>query len=175
MQDNTSTTTGGAWTDVVKRPAKKQPTIALSVGAQERYKIENSNKVDPNHDSRFDPVVITKQKAPTIIKHQVVKGGGKNTQGGTGDVDMRKIERGEIRLAKSDRELSQKIQQYRLAKNMTQDQLNKACSFKPHTIRGYENMTAIAVQTEIDTMKRVLGVSDLRKPKAIKLESEDKV
>lgn len=171
--DNNQSSGGGSWADVAKRPGKKTPTVTLSVGAQERYREANSViKEDPNHDSRFDPVVFTRPKAPTVVRQQAVQGGGKNTQNQS-DVDMRKIERGEIRLPTSDRELAQKIRQYRDAKKWTQEELNLKCSFKPHTIRDYESMKAIAVQTEIDTMKRVLGVNDLRKPKAIKVKPDD--
>lgn len=169
-QDNT--TTGGSWADVAKRPTKKAPTVALSVRAQDRYRETNAvPKDDPNHDSRFDPIVFTKPKTPTVVRQQVVQGGGKNVQSQS-DVDMRKIERGEIRLPNSDRELAQKIQQYRMANKWTQDELNQKCSFKPHTIRDYESMKAVAVQAEIDTMKRIFGVNDLRKPKPIKLKPE---
>jgi hypothetical protein len=172
MSEGNTQSSGGSWADVAKRPAKKVPTVTLSVKAQEQYKASHATPVeDPNHDSRFDPIVFTKPKAPTIIRQQVVQGGGKNKQSQS-DVDMRKIERGEIRLPTSDRELAQKIQQYRVAKGWSQDKLNQMCSFKPHTIRDYESMKAVARQNEIDVMKRVLGVNDLHKPKAIKLAPE---
>lgn len=171
--DNNQSSGGGSWAEVAKRPAKKTPSVTLSVGAQERYREANAvTKEDPNHDSRFDPIVFTRPKAPTVVRQQAVQGGGKNVQS-QNDVDMRKIERGEIRLATSDRELAQKIQQYRVAKKWSQEELNQKCSFKPHTIRDYESMKATAKQNEIDVMKRVLGVNDLYKPKPIKMKPED--
>lgn len=172
MQDGNNSTSGtGSWSEVAKKPAKKAPSVTLSIAAQERYKATKPAPTeDPNHDSRFDPVIFTKPKTPTVAR-QAVQGGGKNIQS-QNDVDMKKIERGEIRLPSSDRELAQKIQQYRMTKKLTQDELNFKCSFAPHTIKNYESMKCVAVQAEIDVMKRVLGVSDLRKPKAIKVTPE---
>lgn len=173
-QDNTSKPSGGSWADVAGRvPVKKQPTIALSFKSQERYRETHSElEVDPNHDSRFDPVILSRKTSNVVVSQQAVQGGGKNTQR-QNEVDMRKIENGEIRLATSDRELSQKIQQCRISKGWTQDELNKRCSFPPHTIRNYENMTATAKQTEIDVMRRILGTQDLKKPRNIKMKGDN--
>jgi len=154
------------WATVVKRSHIKTPTVILSTNDQQRYK--NVQKVDPTHDSRFDNVILSKPKSSTTTEKQAVTGAGQN-HNNKSTVDMGKIERGEIRLAKSNKELATKIQQYRMAKKWTQEEFNKKCSFPPHTIKGYENMTVIADQHQIDIMKRVLGVNDLHKPKNIKL------
>lgn len=162
-----------SWVNVVTKKKSQKPNIVLSYQSQVKYREMQQHTVDPNHDSRFDPVVISKPKTPTVIaKHVAVKGGGKNQQSQQ-SVDMKKIERGEIKLAKSDRELSQKIQQARLAMKLSQDELNTKCGFPTHTIRNYENMSAIAKQNEIDVMRKVLGIQDLKKPKNIKVSTED--
>ena len=149
MTDNTN---NEGWQTVGKKQTKK-PNLIIS-----------------SAKSFTTPVTTLKTNIPNVT-HQAVHNAGKNVQNES-DVDMRKIERGEIRLQTSSKELATKIQQYRMAKGWTQDDLNKKCSFKPNTIKSYENMTAIVTQSDINTLNRVLGVNDLKKPKAIKLNPE---
>lgn len=173
-QDNSNDTSnaGGSWASVARKSnVKKQPLVAFSYSSQQRYR-EQSPQVDQNHDSRFDSIVFTKQKTPTVARQQATQTGGKNKQMQS-DVDLRKIERGEIRLPTSNRELAQKIQQYRSAKKWTQDEFNRLCAFPANTIKNYENCSAVAQQQQIDVMKRVLGVNDLHKPPTIKLKSDE--
>jgi ribosome-binding protein aMBF1 (putative translation factor) len=159
------------WTDVVKQPKKQKPTIILSQEGLEKHKKTSEAEQKLNHDSRFDPIILTKPKT-TVITNQVhTRFGGKNTHTQE-DTDMRKIERGEIKLATSDKELAHKIQIARISKKLSQDQLNKECSFPPNTIRNYENCTAIAKQSEIDVLRKKLGLNDLHKPKAIKIKED---
>lgn len=170
MSRDNQNTTSGSWVDAVKKPVVKAP-IVLSHRAQERYREEYREPViDPNHDSRFDPVIISKPKPPATKTQKAVVGGGKNTQTAQ-NVDMRKIENGEIRLATTNADFARTIQLARTAKKWSQDELNVKCGFPAHTVRNYENANSgvIIQQAHVDTLRRVLGVQDLKKPKNTKI------
>lgn len=158
------------WATVGKSNKKKTNPIILSVAEQE--KLKNEQLANPvQNDSRFTNVVLSKPKKTNTTTKVHSQYGGKNTQRQS-DVDMRKIERGEIRLPTSTKELATQIQQARAAKNLTQDQLDKACSFPTKTIKNYENCTGIVSQNQLNTMSKILGVA-LKKPKNIKMTQED--
>lgn len=58
----------------------------------------------------------------------------------------------------STRELSNAIQQGRVAKEMTQSDLDKACMFPKNTTRDYENCSIQVNSEQINKMERILGV-----------------
>lgn len=120
----------------------------------------------------WTPVTIRKHKT----KKELIKSGQTTVQkkidGGSNiqqkqDKNLYKLDGDEITAPLvCTKELSLTIQQARLAKKMTQKDLDRACCFSPNTIANYEKGTAIINQNYLDKMSKILGVI-LKKPKKI--------
>lgn len=154
-----SSSDSNGWTTVSSHKKKSsKPVIIASLHEQEQYKQSKIDEND-NHDTRFDNVVLTKKK---VISGKVTKVasqyGGKNTQQKS-DIDERKLEDENYKLPYASGELSKYIAQARQAKNMTQDQLDQACSFSKGTVKKYESKTAVVNNNELMKMSKVLGVT----------------
>jgi hypothetical protein len=160
-----------SWSDVTKTPKKPVERIVATQEVQDKYKLAREIEEQLNHDPRFDPVVFNKPKAPVIVRQVATLTGGKNTQR-QGDTDLRKIERGEIKLQSVGRDFGIKISTARASLKLTQIELNKTCSFPVGTIRDIENGTAVVTQQQVDTLRRILGIRDLIKPKPIKVKPD---
>ena len=115
----------------------------------------------------WKPVQLSKPKSVaqglkdgTLTKKIKEKeGAAKNTQTTT-DISAAKLEENEIgRHKTSSRTLAMQIQQARLAKNLSQDDLNKKCNFPKGTVTSYENGKAIVNSTELRTMSTNLGIN----------------
>lgn len=134
---------------------------------------KKSTKIVASYESQ-EKLASTSTSTTTTPSNQISQSnGGKRFVQNKSGINLKKLEEGTIRPAKVDRTLATKIRDARLAKGLTQDALNGQCGLKPHTIKNYENMTAIADQSEIDKIKKVLGVNDLKKPKAIVIKPEN--
>jgi ribosome-binding protein aMBF1 (putative translation factor) len=107
------------------------------------------------------------ENSQTKLKYQA----GKNTQNKS-DVDMRKIENEKIKLATSTLDIKKSMQEARVSKGWTQDDLAKNCNLPKETIRDYENGKAVVKQVEISKINKALGIQ-LKKPKTIKLTDDD--
>lgn len=83
-------------------------------------------------------------------------GAGKNTQ--TSAVNARKIEEGAI-PDKVSRELGKRICELRVAKKLTQDDLNKIAQLPIHTIRDWENGSAVYNSTILQKIGKALGTT----------------
>ena len=113
------------------------------------------------------PMVLKKHKAPE--KDTVPKAKGKIPSDET--IRLHKIEEEGIgHVEHVDINLAKTIQNARKEKNLTQDDLNKKCNFPPHTVKNYENGSAIPKQSELSQMSKHLGVV-LKKPKVKKEKS----
>lgn len=91
----------------------------------------------------------------TVAKY----GGGQNKNAGGGS-NMAKLENDTENLshAKVSTELKKMIQQARLAKKMSQQQLATAINEKPQVVQEYENGKAIPNQQVLGKLERALGV-----------------
>lgn len=173
MSQDNQNSNSESWVNAVKKPVAK-PSIVLSHRAQERYREKRRDpEVDPNHDHRFDPVIISRPKGPAPPTRTLSTSGGKNSQN-TQTVDLRKIENEQIRLGTTNAEFARTIQMARTTKKWSQDELNVKCGFPAHTIRNYENQNSkvIVQQSHVDTLRKVLGVHELKKPKNTKITGE---
>jgi ribosome-binding protein aMBF1 (putative translation factor) len=109
---------------------------------------------------------IAKQLATGQLKKEIIAKSTvvKNKQTSTG-MDARVIENTEIgTLPTATHDLAQQIQQARMAKKLTQVQLNQACNFTKGTVGDYESSRAIVNVTELQKMSKILGTI-LKKPK----------
>lgn len=126
-------------------------------------------------DQDWKPVVISKKTAPSkmsqkqlleqiksgTVKKEIIEkqNGSKNTQH-TSDIDPRTLEANEIGHHKTPSiSLSTQIQQARIAKQLTQTQLNVLCNFPKGTVNSYESGKAIINSLELQTMSKHLGVT----------------
>lgn len=95
---------------------------------------------------------------------------GKNTQSPHA-MNLHKIENEKVSLPHADVSLGRQIQTARMAKNMTQSDLDKACNFPANTTKSYENSHAIINPVYVTKMQNVLGVK-LTRPKPRKISEE---
>lgn len=116
------------------------------------------------------PIVFKKtEKKPTDIVNKYQS--GKNIQNKS-DVDLRKIDNEQIKLATATLEMRKCIQEARKKNNITQEELARRCNLPKDVIRDYENGKAIVKQNELSKINKVLGIN-LKKPKARKIQSDD--
>lgn len=109
---------------------------------------------------------IAKQLVTGQLKKDIVakSTAAKNKQTSTG-MDARVIENTEIgTLPTATHDLAQQIQQARVAKKLSQVQLNQACNFTKGTVGNYESSRAIVNVAELQKMSKILGII-LKKPK----------
>lgn len=121
----------------------------------------------------FEPVIFNKtnkQNQHSNNNNQKKYQSGKNIQNKS-DVDMRKIDREEIKLATASLDMKKAIQQARCNKKLTQEDLAKLCCLPKEVIRDYENGKAIVKQAELSKINKALGIN-LRKPKNIKINNQ---
>lgn len=124
----------------------------------------------------YEPVVFRKktqteiaQKDTNTVQKQRSIGKYINSKS---DIDMRKIEREQIKPAIITLEMRKMIQETRNTKGWTQEDLAKNCGLPRDVIKNYENGKAIVKQFELDKINKVLGLK-LKKPKAIKMDPEN--
>ena len=126
----------------------------------------------------FEPAFLIRKstkdelKKDGLIQIQPKKNTGKNIQT-KNDIDLRKIDKEEIKLAKVTHEMSIAIQQARAAMKLTQEKLSQQCGFSKDVIANYENGKAIVKQHELEKINRVLKIK-LKKPKIEKIVTMDK-
>lgn len=111
------------------------------------------------------PSVAKQLQQGTLKKAIVEKQGGSGNAQSASAVSAKKIEATEIgTLPTPSHDLSMQIQQARVAKKLTQVQLNQQCNFKKGTVADYECGKALRNPQELVMMSRVLGIT-LREPK----------
>jgi hypothetical protein len=98
-------------------------------------------------------------------------GAGKNVQNKS-DANKAKIDREEVALVKSPKEMQMEIMQKRNELKKTQDQLDQDCGFPKGTTKSYENGTAVINSVHLSKINRVLGLA-LKKPKVKIAPPED--
>lgn len=96
--------------------------------------------------------------------------GGRNLQNKT-DIDLRKIDREQIRPAKVTREMSKLIQETRNGLGLDQAKLAQMCGLSKDIIRDYENGKAVVHQMHLSKINRALKLN-MKKPKAEKILME---
>lgn len=110
--------------------------------------------------------MTTKSNQPTP-KYQ----SGKNIQRKS-NIDMRKIDNGEIRLSTATLDIKKAMQEARTGKSWTQEDLARECGLPKDVIRNYENGKGIVKQAELAKINRSLGLN-LKKPKPTKITTDD--
>jgi len=118
----------------------------------------------------WDPCVIRPKPKPAkktvlgltpgaVSEKKYNSGTNQNTQ----SVDAKKIEQqvedGDFEVQKVSHDLKMQIQQSRVAKKLTQQQLATACNLQVAIVKSYENGTAVPNQQQINAMSKVLGVT----------------
>jgi putative transcription factor len=109
---------------------------------------------------------------PVVLQKTAVQNKTPKYQPSEQAIRDKKIENNEIMLQTSSVTLRKQIQQARMAKALTQDQLNSQCNFPKGTVQRYENGSAIVNNAHISKMSRTLNVK-LSAPKPIKIKNDD--
>jgi ribosome-binding protein aMBF1 (putative translation factor) len=111
----------------------------------------------------WTPIVVRKKKTviEKIISGEIQPVKKFNTKSNTqtaNDIDAKKLEEDLITLPVITRTLATAIRDARIAKKLTQDQLNRECGFPINTISNYEKCIGIPKSQYINTMGKKLGV-----------------
>jgi hypothetical protein len=122
---------------------------------------------DQINNPDFEPTIIRRPKTfeekkrdgETVVVQRYTSGNH-----GAGPVDdLRKLEAESVKLVTPTLDMKLEIQRARVAKKMTQDQLDLACSFQKNTTKSYENGTAIVNGATLAKINRALG-TNIKKP-----------
>lgn len=127
--------------------------------------ITKSNKAKTAGLSQAQIVAQEKKSGNVSTQKKVGGGENKSVHQGTTAAHLAKLENSndEFKHSTVNRNLSQAIQQARLARQMTQKQLATAINEKPQVIQQYESGQAIPNPQVINKMERVLGIHLPRK------------
>lgn len=115
-------------------------------------------------DQDWAPVIVRKKK--TLVEklisgevQSVKKTFIKSNNQIYNDIDTKKLEDNyDISLPTITRSLANSIRDARIAKKLTQDQLNKECGFPINTVSNYEKCIGIPKSQYINTMSKKLGI-----------------
>ena len=114
---------------------------------------------------RAKPKPVTAQKiivgkTPGAVSEKKYDGG---TNHNTQSINSKKIEakhdEGDFSVPKVSHDLKMQIQQARVAKKMTQQELATACNLQVAIIKSYENGTALPNSQQLTTISKILGVN----------------